>query len=258
MRAVNKKEISGNFMESTPSRRTLLKGVTGLTLGALGTSLFHGLEAFAASPDISHGPRNIKKVALTFHGAGGVNFADEILKITSEHNAPISVFAVGTFLEANPGMAQKIISQGHDLGNHTLTHTQMKTISPARVVSEIHGCATALTKEIGYAGKWFRPSGTQYSTALIRKKAALFGYPQCISYDVDSLDYQDPGSPTVISAVKKHVKPGSIISMHFGHKDTVQALPTILNYLKEKGLAPVTVTELLAPLGVTPSHRAVK
>jgi peptidoglycan/xylan/chitin deacetylase (PgdA/CDA1 family) len=155
-------------------------------------------------------------------------------------------------------MAQKIIALGHDLGNHTATHTQMKTISAPRVVSEIHGCASALTKEIGYAGKWFRPSGTQYSTALIRKKAAQFGYPQCISYDVDSLDYQDPGAATVVAADKKHIKPGSIVSMHFGHQDTVSALPTILALLKKKGLAPVTLTELLAPMGITPSHRAIK
>jgi hypothetical protein len=66
-------------MEKSPSRRTLLKGFGGLTLASMGASIFNAADSFALSPDISHGPRNIKKVALTFHGAGGINFADEIL-----------------------------------------------------------------------------------------------------------------------------------------------------------------------------------
>jgi peptidoglycan/xylan/chitin deacetylase (PgdA/CDA1 family) len=201
--------------------------------------------AQAASPDIAHGPRTVPNVALTFHGAGDLTIAHSLLDILKSTKTPVSVFAVGTFLKSEPAIAKRIISDGHDLGNHTMTHTQMKTISAKKVDAEILGCANELKKLIGNHGSWFRPSGTQYSTALIRKTALKYGYANCISYDVDSHDYQDPGKAAVISNVMSNVKNGSIISLHFGHKNTVDALPTLLDQLHAKGLNPVTLTTLL-------------
>lgn len=201
--------------------------------------------AQAASPDIAHGSRLVPNVALTFHGAGDLTIAHSLLDILKSTKTPVSIFAVGTFLKSEPAIAKRIISDGHDLGNHTMTHTQMKTISAKKVDAEILGCANELKKLIGNHGSWFRPSGTQYSTALIRKTALKYGYKNCISYDVDSHDYQDPGKAAVISNVMNNVKNGSIISLHFGHKNTVDALPTLLDQLHAKGLTPVTLTTLL-------------
>ncbi len=225
------------------SRRSFLAGgILALAGGPLSNI------AAAASPDITHGPRSVPKVALTFHGAGDLTIAHSLLDILKATSTPVSVFAVGTFLMSEPAIAKRIISDGHDLGNHTMTHTQMKTISAKKVDAEILGCANELKKLIGNHGSWFRPSGTQYSTALIRKTALKYGYKNCISYDVDSHDYQDPGKAAVISNVMSSVKNGSIISLHFGHKNTIDALATLLDQLHSKGLTPVTLTNLLGKI----------
>ena len=121
----------------------------------------------------------------------------------------------------------------------------MKTISAKRVDQEISQCAELLTELIGNHGSFFRPSGTQFSNAIIRKSAKKLGYRNCISYDVDSKDYLDPGKEAVISNVTNGTKGGSIISLHFGHKNTVAAMPLIIENLNKKGLKPVTLTELL-------------
>jgi peptidoglycan/xylan/chitin deacetylase (PgdA/CDA1 family) len=228
----------------TISRRNLLKATA--VIGAGGLELLSSQSAEAASADIQHGPRDVKKVALTFHGAGAPDYADPLLKLFKESNTKISVFAVGTWLVSEPSVASRIIGDGHDLGNHTMTHTQMKTISAKRVDSEITGCANELTKLIGNHGAWFRPSGTQFSTSTIRKAAVKYGYGQCISYEVDSEDFKDVSKSKMVSNVMNNVKNGSIISMHFGHKVTLDAMPTILDKLHAQGLTPVTLTELLA------------
>ncbi len=220
-------------------------------LGAGAVTGFAALEAkfasaaLALSPDISHGSRAIPRVALTFHGNGDSANAKKLLEIFKATKTPVTVFAVGTWLKANPTLAGQIIDQGHDIGNHTYSHTQMKTIPAVKVDSEISLCANLLKKQIGNHGAFFRPSGTQYSTALIRKTAAKYGYANCISYDVDSHDYQDPGKAAVISNTMKAVKNGSIISLHFGHQNTIDALPTLLEKLHAQGLTPVTLTTLL-------------
>jgi peptidoglycan/xylan/chitin deacetylase (PgdA/CDA1 family) len=107
------------------------------------------------------------------------------------------------------------------------------------------GGANELKKLIGNHGAWFRPSGTQYSTPLIQRSALKHGYKQCISYDVDSKDYLDPGKHAVITNTIAGVKNGSIISLHFGHNGTVEALPALIEKLHAKGFIPVTLTTLL-------------
>ncbi len=228
----------------TISRRDLLKATAVISAG--GFELFNSPVAQAASADIQNGSRMIKKVALTFHGAGAPDYADPLLKLFKASGTKISVFAVGTWLVKDPSIASKIIDDGHDLGNHTMTHTQMKTISAKRVDSEIAACANELKKLIGNHGAWFRPSGTQFSTSTIRKAAVKYGYGPCISYEVDSEDFKDVSKSKMVTNVMTNVKNGSIISMHFGHKVTLEAMPTILDKLHAQGLTPVTLTELLA------------
>ena len=225
------------------TRRNLLKAAAVLGAGAL--EIGNIPAANAAGADIAHGPRNLAKVALTFHGAGAPDFADPLLKLFKSTGTKVSIFAVGTWLVSDPVIASRIINEGHDLGNHTMTHTQMKTISAKRVDSEIGQCAAELTKLIGNHGAWFRPSGTQFSTTTIRAAAVKYGYGQCISYEVDSKDFQDPSKKSVINNVMRNVKNGSIISLHLGHKVTLDAMPTLLENLHAKGFTPVTLTELL-------------
>jgi len=229
------------------SRRNLLKlgAVAGASslLGALPAGI-----AEAASPDISHGSRSMPQVALTFHGAGDKAMANKLLGILKSTQTPVTVFAVGAWLKADNSIAKQILDDGHDLGNHTMNHLQSKTLSATKLDSEISGCATELISLIGNHGKFFRPSGTQYSTALIRKTAIKYGYKKCISYDVDSHDYQDVGKAAVVKNVMGTVKNGSIVSLHFGHQDTIDALPTLLTQLHAKGLAPVTLSTMLGTI----------
>jgi len=233
--------------DGSVSRRNLLKlgAVAGASslLGALPAGI-----AEAASPDISHGSRSTPQVALTFHGAGDKAMANKLLGILKSTQTPVTVFAVGAWLKADNSIAKQILDDGHDLGNHTMNHLQSKTLSATKLDSEISGCATELISLIGNHGKFFRPSGTQYSTALIRKTAIKYGYKKCISYDVDSHDYQDVGKAAVVKNVMGTVKNGSIVSLHFGHQDTIDALPTLLTQLHAKGLAPVTLSTMLGTI----------
>jgi peptidoglycan/xylan/chitin deacetylase (PgdA/CDA1 family) len=242
---------SENNPVNQPDRRQIFRGAA-LTVGgvaaalistptqALATALSH-----SAHPDIVHGSRSKPNIALTFHGQGDPAIVQKLLAIFKSTSTPISVFAIGTWLRGYPTVAKQMLDAGYDLGNHTMNHYQMKTLGAAQVDSEIAQCAAELKKLTGNHGKWFRPSGTQRSTALIRNTAAKYGYKQCISYDVDSHDYQDVGKKAVLADVAKDIKNGSIMSLHFGHQDTIDAMPTLLENIHAKGFTPVTLTTLL-------------
>jgi peptidoglycan/xylan/chitin deacetylase (PgdA/CDA1 family) len=79
----------------------------------------------------------------------------------------------------------------------------------------------------------------------MKQVAGAAGYAISLSYDVDSMDYTDPGAATVRQNLAA-AQPGSIVSMHLGHQDTIDALPGILDDLTARGLTAVTVGELLA------------
>ena len=224
------------------SRRNFL----GLSLSTVAPQRLSIFDAFAANSDISHGSRTKKEVALTFHGAGDLKIARDLLAIASDAKTPISVMAVGSWLSANPEIGKEILAGGHDLGNHTYNHKAMLHLNLNDAKSEIEKGKAAIIKSVGSAQKYFRPSGTPKSNATIRKAALAAGYSNCITYDVDTLDYQDPKVSAIVSNCMKSVKNGSIISLHFDHKNTVAALPKIITELKSAGLTPVTLTNLLS------------
>ena len=85
----------------------------------------------------------------------------------------------------------------------------------------------------------------QTATQSELAEAGLAGYARVLSYDIDGLDWEDPG-PTAIRRAVAKATAGSIVSLHLGHQGTVAALPHILADLAARGLAPVTATELLA------------
>jgi peptidoglycan/xylan/chitin deacetylase (PgdA/CDA1 family) len=196
--------------------------------------------------EIRHGPRDRPLVALTFHGQGDQVIVGRLLDEIAKGKAHVTVLAVGTWLTAQPALAHRILAAGHELGNHTQHHADIKRMSPARAHAEIDDCARTLRSLTGSIGRWFRPSQTQYATSMIKDQARRAGYATCLSYDVDSLDYTDPGAAAVVANTLKAVGNGSIISLHFGHAGTVTAMAPLLRGLRERGLEPVTLSELLA------------
>jgi peptidoglycan/xylan/chitin deacetylase (PgdA/CDA1 family) len=184
-------------------------------------------------------------VALTFHGAGPAPIVRAVLAELRRGGVRCTVLAVGTWLDGDGASARLVLDDGHELGNHTQHHLPMRTLSEQAALREIAGCAAGLRRLTGSAGRWFRPSGTQSTNAVIRRAAATAGYRQCLSYDVDSTDWQDPGPAAVVAAVAAAVRPGSVVSLHLGHRGTVAAIPPLLEELLRRRLRPVTVSQLL-------------
>ncbi|MFI7352467.1 polysaccharide deacetylase family protein [Streptomyces avidinii] len=203
---------------------------------------------FAGQPvEIDHGPRDRPRVALTFHGNGDPAIARAVLAAAEKGGARVTVLAIGSWLDAHPELARRILDGGHELGNHTQRHLAINDMSEAEAYAEITGCAQRLKRLTGSIGTWFRPSQTQYATPLVRKLAQRAGYPHVLSYDVDSLDFTSPGAAAVIRTVTGTIRPGSVVSLHFGYADTVDAMPPLLEELARRKLRAVTTTELLTP-----------
>ena len=118
---------------------------------------------------VFHGPRDGRQVALTFHGSGDPALVMRLLDLVAREHVPITVFAVGRWLDQHPEMAARILAGGHELGNHTFTHPRLGQLGRAEVDREILRCR-----------------------AVLERLAGAAGYPVVVSFDVDSRDYADP------------------------------------------------------------------
>ena len=218
---------------------------TGSPTATAGGGLVKPGIASRPGDDIVHGPRDRSEVALTFHGQGPASLTTQVLEACRAADAHITVFAVGTWVTAAPELARAVLAAGHEVGNHTWSHQQMKTLDAATADAEVAKGVSALEKAVGTAGWWFRPSGTLHSTARIRAAARRAGYARCVSYDVDPQDFLDPGAVAVRQRTRTQVRAGSIVSLHLGHAGTAEALPGILTDLSRMGLRPVGLSTLL-------------
>jgi peptidoglycan/xylan/chitin deacetylase (PgdA/CDA1 family) len=191
-------------------------------------------------------PRN--QVALTFHTDGDLRIAQRLLDGLAGR-ARITCFVVGSWLDANQTWARKLLDAGHELANHTYTHPTFTSLSQSAMATEIVRCRDLLVKLTGSGGRFFRPSGTDDGlaapSAQILAEAGKAGYDYVLGWDVEPFDYQDPGGTAVRTRVLDGVQPGSIVSLHFGHSGTADAISAVLDGLDRKGLQAVTASALL-------------
>ena len=80
---------------------------------------------------VSHGPSDSGRVAFTFHGSGDLGLLHDLLAAAKRLSTPVTVFAVGSWLDQNPDVAGAILGGGHELANHTYTHPALGQVKAA-------------------------------------------------------------------------------------------------------------------------------
>jgi peptidoglycan/xylan/chitin deacetylase (PgdA/CDA1 family) len=113
------------------------------------------------------------------------------------------------------------------------------------VRAEIERCRDRLMALTGSPGAFFRPSAAQHATEQVHQLAGAAGYATVLSYDVDSRDFADPG-PASIRRNVRSAAASSIVSLHLGHRGTLQAISGAAGRPGRRGLSPVTASHLFS------------
>lgn len=185
-----------------------------------------------------------KVIALTFDDGPWPGNTEGILDILKKNNIKGTFFWIGRNLKEYPELAQKVVADGHAIGNHTWHHWY-HPMSHEVAAREIEDTTELIYKTTGVKTTLFRPPGGFLHNGVAdyaRKKNYLIAM-----WSADSIDYSRPSVEKLISNVMKEVKPGGMVLMHDGGGDrsqTVQALPIIIDKLRSQGYKFVTVPEL--------------
>ena len=186
-----------------------------------------------------------KKIALSFDAAWGNEDTQQILDILAKHNVHVTFFMTGGWVKSYPDDVKAILAAGHDLGNHSENHKNMSQLSNEEKKEELMSVHEKVKELTGYEMFLFRPPYGDYDNDVIQT-ATECGY-YSIQWDVDSLDWKDYGTDSIINTVcnHKHLGSGSIILCHNGAKFTAEALDSMITNLKGQGYQIVPVSELI-------------
>jgi peptidoglycan/xylan/chitin deacetylase (PgdA/CDA1 family)/LysM repeat protein len=204
---------------------------------------------------VAHGPRGSGKVALTLDFGGRLDPALDIINWLVDHHVHATIFptgktgsgtAIGRQVLAEIGAHPDVLG----LGNHSWDHPDFRTLDPAQMIDQLRR-TDAVTQDL--AGRttlpWFQPPyGGQ--NLVIRTAVGGAGWAYTVMWDVDTIDWKPEadGGPTTDAIVVKvlaQAQGGSIVLMHLGGYNTFEALPRIVSGLRERGLEPLTIEELL-------------
>jgi len=200
-----------------------------------------------------------KKVALTFDDGPDPTFTPQILDILKKKNAKATFFLIGIPSENDPGLLKRIYDEGHEIGNHTLTHPNISEISPWRFDTEINVTERLFAARLGVKPLFFRPPYSidqEPDTAdevVPLERVQDMGYIT-VGNNIDPNDWViSPRRPTaqeIADLVFTQLKlgKGCIVLLHDGGGDrsqTVKALPLIIEGVRERGYEIVPVSDLI-------------
>ena len=190
---------------------------------------------------------NEKMVAITFDDGPHSEYTPKILDILAKYNAKATFFVAGNKVESCPQILQRIVKEGHEVGNHTYHHYYDKNITEEKLSKELEETKRIIWKTAHYTPKLYRPVGG-YHNDLIVDTAVKHGYLVTLwSWQQDPRDWANPPAYKISDHIIKALQPGNIILLHdWSYKpQTVEALETTLEYLYKHGYEAVTVSELL-------------
>ncbi|MGI6091934.1 MAG: polysaccharide deacetylase family sporulation protein PdaB [Veillonellaceae bacterium] len=215
-------------------------------LFAIGTLYVQVADMIDTGPIAIAGTRTDQKVvALTFDHSWGNKFTPSILDTLKQNDVKVTFFIMGPWSQKYPEVAKRMVADGHQIGSHGYRHENYGDMSAEWVREDMQKAHNLIKEVTGVDATLIRPPNGHYSKQSL-KVADELGY-KTIIWNVDSLDWKNPGRDVIVERVMKRLKPGAIILMHASDTpvQTADALPILLQKIKAEGYQIVTVGELM-------------
>lgn len=255
-------------LSPTFTRRAVLTGTVLAAVSATGMRLTGDIELALGGPTrdpaarAAADPRSISavtgagpRVTLTFDDGPDPAFTPRVLDILARHGAHATFFVVGANVHRHPALAQRIVEEGHTLGNHTYDHAPLSTL-PDDVVRDQLARGRAAIEHLEHGPRLARPPSGFTSTRVARIAHSLGEREVFWGACVEAVHGGTP--PQRGTRLAQELRGGDVVLAHDGghvtgrwaqeydRAPTVEALDALLSMLRQRDLTPVTLPELLA------------
>lgn len=187
-------------------------------------------------------PAQADQIAFVFED-GPSPFVTPLLLDALKKLGMKATFAVsGQNLESNPGLARRIVAEGHEIANHTYSLPDLKRLSPEEIVREIRTAEEAIMRVAGVKPRYFRATNGELNESL-RDLVQKEGY-EVLDCTLDSGDWRNPSQAKLTRVVLDGARPGAVVLAHESFQKSAKQMPAVFDALVKRGYVLCTVSEL--------------
>lgn len=219
-------------------------------LALLGDGIFRPSSS-VLMPTVTHGPRSGKRIALTFDDGPDPKVTPQILDLLKRHHAKATFYCIAKHCEQNPELTQRIVAEGHELGNHSYEHSRTLNFRGADFQEQEIEKANNVLREFAPEQRQitYRPP-VGLKNPPLAKVIDKLGMP-VIAWSIHSRDTRMTDPAEIAHRIMKNVQNGDIILLHDGHDlpdksrpATVDAVKKLLEALGDRNIECVSVATL--------------
>lgn len=197
------------------------------------------------------GARGRRLVAMTFDDGPSGRDTPAILDILREHGVKATFFVLGVNAERHPDVVTRAARENHEIGNHGFDHRVLPLVGPASVRDQIARTSVIIERLTGAKPSLFRASHgwrNPWVNRVVREQGC-----RVVGWTLGVWDTDRPGADVIARRTLAGVRPGCVLLLHDGRgveadpdaTQVVQALPSIITGLRERGYELVTLSSLI-------------
>lgn len=188
---------------------------------------------------------NPDKPMVTFiiNVAWGNEYLSQMLATLKRHHISTSFFLEGNWVKNNPDLAKMIVSAGHEVGNHSYSHPDMKRLTGGMAREQIIRTNEIIEAATGEKCVWFAPPSGSFRDETVKIANDL--HMKTVMWTVDTVDWQKPAPEALINRVMTKIDNGSMVLMH-PTEATAKSLDRLITLIEKKNLKIGTVSELMS------------
>ena len=219
----------------------IVPAVVGLSVaGALAHGAFHRNSPLFGTA-LGRLPTRERRVAITFDDGPNRVATPLVLDVLAKLGVHATFFVLGKHAELWPELVQRIVAEGHQLGNHGYFHRSLAFRSPSYIEHDVVMGTRGIEQAVACRPQYFRaPHG--FRNPWVTRIAASHGQ-RTVGWSLGVWDSDSPGVTRIVRRAVSGTRPGSILLLHDGdgtderadRTQTAKALPHIITQLRESG-----------------------
>ncbi|MFJ8666335.1 polysaccharide deacetylase family protein [Streptomyces sp. NPDC093600] len=172
-----------------------------------------------------------RSMVLTFDDGPDPRYTPEILATLRRHGCRAMFFVCGEMAVENQDLLREMAADGHVVGNHSWSHPLIPKLRPSRIRDELGSTSDIIERTLGTAPLWYRAPFGAWNRHSFEIGAELGMEP--LAWTVDTLDWQEPGTNSIVRRVLDGAAPGVVVLSHDAGGDRSQSVAALKRYLPE-------------------------
>ncbi|MFF8828696.1 polysaccharide deacetylase family protein [Streptomyces sp. NPDC015131] len=170
-----------------------------------------------------------RSMVLSFDDGPDPRYTPAILSTLRQHGVRAMFFVCGETAAVNPDLLREMADDGHVVGNHSWSHPLIPKLRPSRIRDELGTTSDLIERTLGTPPLWYRAPYGAWNRHSFEIGAELGMEP--FAWTVDTLDWKEPGTGTIVRRVLDGAAPGVVVLSHDAGGDRSQSVAALRSYL---------------------------